>query len=660
MTLRRTLLLLVLLGAPAQLAPALAAEASAQVPPMFVIPEPPADPEAAVPTDTIPTPATDTIPPPAEQVLPRNLPRGGNPVPSGTERGIWSWDREALLAHQAMTLHDLLSFVPGITMVRGGDIGSPVAVTWGGMGAGQVRVFLDGVEDFPLEGGVLDLAQVGLTGLEEVRIERSPHELRIHLESHRIEDGRPLTTLEVGTGDFRTNLFRVGFVHPDALGGTILVALDRFDTDGPRREEPGAVFGTRFRYSIFPRDGMGLALEYRSRTARRPEGTWEPREVARSELSARLGWELSESLTAEFHALRSSIDVGERAASGADTLLPGEARSALGARLTWRGGPVAAWGAGSFRSGEGGPRYVAEAGATADLEGVGGIAALAEFEGWSSLALEGRGPGGEAVEGGRSAGTLGAFSLRAWSAPVGPLSLFGEVGSGRRGLPFVLPADPDSPDSGDGNGEENSGGALPEPRPVEPLLVAERTGVRAGARIGWRGADLSGAWVRVDADLLPPFRLPFDRGAQLPEGGVRTGFEVEGRVPLDPVLSGLTLTGTGQFWDDAPGWSYLPERSWTGALAWYHTGYDGKLEVWTDLGLRGRDPMPVPQAAAGTGEPVAPFTQAWFARVQVRVVTVRVFVQWENLTYRLENADIPGRAQPQTRVMYGVRWTMWN
>jgi hypothetical protein len=57
---------------------------------------------------------------------------------------------------------------------------------------------------------------------------------------------------------------------------------------------------------------------------------------------------------------------------------------------------------------------------------------------------------------------------------------------------------------------------------------------------------------------------------------------------------------------------------------------------------------------------VAPFTQSWFARVQVRVVTVRVFIQWENFTFRDENADLPGRVQPQTRVMYGVRWTMWN
>jgi hypothetical protein len=664
MTLRRALLLLVVLGVPGHLAPGLAAEARAQVPPLFVIPEPPADPEDEVRGDTIPPAVADTVPPPAEQILPRNLPRGGHPVAPGSERGIWTWDREAILAHGAMTLHDLLSFVPGITMVRGGDIGAPVAVTWGGMGAGQIRVFLDGVEDLPLEGGVLDLAQVGLTGLEEVRIERSPHELRIHLESHRIEDARPLTTLEVATGDFRTNLFRVGFVHPDALGGTLLVALDRFDTDGPRRDEPGAVFGTRFRYTHFPRDGVGLALEYRSRTARRPEDTWEPREVGRSELSARLGWELSESMTAELHVLRASIKAGDRAAAGADTLLPGDVRSALGGRLTWRSGPVAAWGAGSFRSGEGGPRHVGEVGATAALDGVGGLAATAEFEGWSALAREGRGVDGEASEGGRSVGTQGAFSLKGWTAPLGPLSLFGEVGSGRRGLPFVLPAAPLPPEDGGENGEGNDGQngeeAAPELRPVDPLVVAERTGVRAGARIGWQGAELSAAWVRVDADLLPPLRLPFDRRADVPAGGVRTGVEVEGRIPLDRVRRGLALSGTGQFWDDAPGWSYLPRRSWTGALAWHHTGYDGKLELWTDLGLRGRDPMPVPQAAAGGAEAVAPFTQSWFARVQVRVVTVRVFIQWENFTYRLDNADLPGRAQPQTRVMYGVRWTMWN
>ena len=56
----------------------------------------------------------------------------------------------------------------------------------------------------------------------------------------------------------------------------------------------------------------------------------------------------------------------------------------------------------------------------------------------------------------------------------------------------------------------------------------------------------------------------------------------------------------------------------------------------------------------------APYQQSWFARLQFRIVTVRLFIHWENINFKEDNADLPERFLPQTRVMYGVRWTMWN
>jgi hypothetical protein len=656
-----------------------------QVPPP--LPIPPVSDTIEARADTIPrTDPTDPDDPAYEavrQVLPRNVPHARISPPAGSERGIWEWDREALLASSAMTLHDLLSFVPGVTMVRGGDLGTPVAITAFGAGGGQVRVFLDGVEDAPLEGGVVDLQQVGLTGLERVRIERGVGEIRIHLTTQRVEDGRPLTTLEVATGDFRTNVFRVGFVHPDVLGGTLLVALDRADTDGPARNEPGAVFGTRFRYSLFPRDGLGVAFEYRSRTARRPEDTYQPREVDRSEVGARVGWAVSEGLVAEFHALRATAALGSRSAPEADSLLPGEARGSLGGRLTYTPlESIRLWGAASRHQGEGWPVGRLEVGGSAALPGVGGVSASWDRESWSELARTGR----ESELEGPADGSGQGWSLRAWTEPRFGVSLFAEAGRTRRGLPFVVPADRvrEAEEEDDGNGEDEGDGEdedeenddpppppEAEPVPFDPVRFHTREGVRAGAALNWRGLDLSGAWFRVETDALPPFGLPYDRDGVILPGGVRSGFEVEGRLPLHRLRRGLELAGTGQFWDTPAGqdpWRYLPERSWTGEVRWYHEGYDGRLEVWADVGLRGRDAMPVPLLLEGEdpgGEgPLllqeAPFTQSWFARLQFRVVTVRVYVHWENLTFRQENADLPGRVQPQTRAMYGIRWTMWN
>ena len=591
-------------------------------------------------------------------VVPRNVPQGRIPLPRNLEPGVWEWERSDLLASPSLTLHDLISFVPGVTLVRGGDVGAPVGISVFGSGGGQVRVFLDGVEDPPLEGGMVDLSQVGMTGLERIRLERGPADVRLYLTTHQIDDPRPFTLLEVATGDLRTNLFRAGFVHPDALGGTLLVALDRIDSDGPGRQEQGAAYGTRFRYSLFPRDGVGMALEYRSRTARRPAETYEPEEVGRSELSARVGWKASESLTAEFHALQARAELGRRSDPEADSLLPGEARRTVGARLTWspEGGPLGAWVAGARHSGEGWPQDRVEAGMTLSSAGLGGATVRWDREGWSELARQGRGTEAEpTVEG------TGGWSVRGWTAPVAGISLFAEAEQGRRGLPFVVPAPRTTPGE---DGTEDPGGS--EPVPVDPLRVHQRDGLRAGGRFAWRGVDLSAAWVRVEADRLPPLGLPFDRrGVTLP-GGMRTGYEVEGRLPLSPLLRGLSLRGAGQIWQEADGgWRYLPDRMWTGQVAWYREGYDGNLEIWADVGLRGRDPMALPVSDGlggvdGVIPGTAPYQQSWFARLQFRIVTVRLFIHWENINFKEDNADLPERFLPQTRVMYGVRWTMWN
>ena len=63
------------------------------------------------------------------------------------------------------------------------------------------------------------------------------------------------------------------------------------------------------------------------------------------------------------------------------------------------------------------------------------------------------------------------------------------------------------------------------------------------------------------------------------------------------------------------------------------------------------------------GLPVAvdvPFNQSWYFRIQVRVVSLRIFIRWENFTVREENRDFPNRTLPKSRVMYGIRWTLWN
>jgi hypothetical protein len=271
------------------------------------------------------------------------------------------------------------------------------------------------------------------------------------------------------------------------------------------------------------------------------------------------------------------------------------------------------------------------------------------------------------------------------------LSVFAETGSGEWGLPYLPAVPPILPDSV-GEGED------PVPVDTFPPIIpgprfAEHKGLRYGAEFRWKGVSLSGAFLKIESDSLFATGLPTDRDGVTQAGGTRDGFEVAARIPLYP--KGFSLVGWWQKWDQADDvltetqdttlspelladgdlpWRYLPRQTYQASLSFHDTFLPtGNLEVWFDLGVRGRDPMALPfnddevWAEYGTGEEdprfiptVAPFYQSWFVRLQIRVVTVRIFVMWDNFSIRQSNQDFLGRVLPATRSLYGVRWTLWN
>jgi hypothetical protein len=193
--------------------------------------------------------------------------------------------------------------------------------------------------------------------------------------------------------------------------------------------------------------------------------------------------------------------------------------------------------------------------------------------------------------------------------------------------------------------------------------VTDRSGYRAGIELRRGDLVLGAAWLRVEADSLHPTGLPFDRGAEPVRGGERTGVEALVRIPLTPLLPGLELAGSVQRWDRTREWRYLPRHRYQGGVHFHDVFLEsGNLEVWADVAVGGRDPMSVPlrpeEGGATSGS--VPFQQSWSARIQIRIVSARVFVLWENFTLRENNQDVPGRLLPATRALYGVRWTLWN
>lgn len=613
--------------------------------------------------DTLPVPepeGTDTLPPlegapgdtaSADSVAARvdTLPALPEGIPPGAAAGVWEWSREEIMAARAHTLAELLAEVPGLIALRGGDYGMPRTVAFPGAAGGGMRIFRDGVEHVPLSGSVPDLARIGLGGIDRVRVERSFGGLRVELRSHRPADPRPFSVVEAGTGDLDTNLLRGAFLHPSALGGNAGVALDRVDSQGRDFQQPGSSSSIWLRYTFVGGDRFGVAAELTRATQDR-DTLFLPSRVTRTDWSVRVRGRLAEGLVADaFWALADLETDTSDVTDPAEAAFPfrSDARTQLGARIAVRRGPL--FGRFAVRSfdGEGLPSSSLEAEAGARLSGWGGVAGTWRRDAWDPRAVT----------------TVG---VRAWTRDYRGLSAFGSWEEFERGVPFLPPVPAD--DGGNGTeGGAPDGGTAGDGSPPGPSFTTGAVG-RLGLRFAWRGLDAWAAALTTEADSLHPLGLPMDRARASLAGGERIGWETSFRIPL-LLLDGLDLVGAGQVWEPrAEPWPYFPRRTWNGAVSFHDTFLPSEnLELWVDVGMEGRDPMLVPSPVPGTDGDAAPSPpvtvpayRSWYARLQVRVVTVRVFVNLDNFMRRRVNQDFPGLLLPLNRTVFGVRWTLWN
>jgi hypothetical protein len=72
----------------------------------------------------------------------------------------------------------------------------------------------------------------------------------------------------------------------------------------------------------------------------------------------------------------------------------------------------------------------------------------------------------------------------------------------------------------------------------------------------------------------------------------------------------------------------------------------------------GADELVVGSGTAGLAR--VPFYQSWYGRLQIRVVTVRLWLGIDNFTLRRDLQTYPNRFLPITRTTYAIRWDLWN
>ena len=541
-------------------------------------------------------------------------------LPPADAPGVRVWDQAALLRTSAFTLRELLAPLAGAVPQRTGDFGAPQGMIFDGMAGGRLRVFTDGIEHLPIDGSVPDLAQISLAGVDEVRLSRAGGELRVHLRTVQAREPQPQSMVEVGTGDLDTNFFRGSFIHPDAFGGGINLAFERIDTQGRADEQDGTLQAIWLRYFRPLGERFTLSGQYRRRTSETVFEELAPPSTRRSDLSIALRALLAEGVVAEAFAIRTSLDLSE------DSVVRENLRvRQFGGRLGVERGPV------HLRADT---RYIdGAAGNQPSLRADGDLTVASRFGGVSGrIGYDRFEEGGRMVQG-----------VSAWTGRVFGLSAYGSWDAGERGwTPLLAQALGRQPDSLD----------------VAPLAGSDRTALRAGVRFDLGPVGLDAAWLRTEIDSVLPLGNRVDLGTAAYPGDEATGYEVSGRIGLWP--RGVAVTGSWQSWDEEG--FYRPKTIYRGGFTFDRTFYPtGNLEFNAGFLVEGRDGMLLPLEDPLTGDPYrVPFYQSWNAHLMIRVVTVRLFLRWENLFLRENNQDLPGRLLPTTRVMYGVRWTLRN
>jgi hypothetical protein len=620
--------------------------------PVLAAQDPPAAPDT-LPRDTVRVDippeavAADTLPEATRPGEVHDSLRAGPELPryprlggTGWSAGVWEWHTAELERMHGLSLADIVRRVPGLALVRAGAVGQPLGTTTAGLGGGRLRLFLDGVEMDPVDAATLDLHRLSLADLARVRVERGPLGIRIDVETLAPPDRRPYTRLEIGTGDFQTRLLRVAFGRPLFERHAVFVGFDVFDTRGPLVRERYDHSAGIARWTFQPTEATGFQLEYRTHAFTRPD---EPfvETGARRDLIFRARARPARTLEGDFSLVRTTWDAvpGMEHLGGPDEW-QGAARGRLRTAFGWAEGELR----GRSRTG-GIPAGGGRASARAGLH----LGGFVEAEGGIAAERAG-GEGGAEID--------GRFTV----TPLPGISLFASGASGSRPAGLV----------------RDSVFVLVShlPQVVDGRLVIQReerdttvfatgrvpltgSAARAGAELALGPAQLGGAWLWNDVDLVVPFGLSFDRGIEPVSVSPASG--VEGTLRTRLLAEPLTLEASYLRWLETGARPYLPVEEAIVALEFHRTYYTGNLEPTLRLEARHRGSMRVPGAEAmGYDQVTEPYL---FTRgeLQIRVIDVQLFFLWDNLLARRDVADIPGRPFPPVpHGAFGVRWTFFN
>ncbi|MBM4187370.1 MAG: hypothetical protein FJ206_08670 [Gemmatimonadetes bacterium] len=156
------------------------------------------------------------------------------------------FDRDTMEWHNAETVSDLLSKVPGVFLWRGGWIGRPEPVNYQARGAASVEYSIDGVPFLPLgpDSVSVDPSLFPLSFLDRIEVERLPGVLRVAMFTRRHDRLPPRTRIGVASGDLDIARYIVSLERRSVGGFGLVVAAEHLAVP-LRRDIPGSYSNTQ-------------------------------------------------------------------------------------------------------------------------------------------------------------------------------------------------------------------------------------------------------------------------------------------------------------------------------------------------------------------------------------------------------------------------------
>ncbi|MFN0179777.1 MAG: TonB-dependent receptor [Gemmatimonadales bacterium] len=138
------------------------------------------------------------------------------------------FDRDTMGWHNAETISDILSKVPGVYLWRGGWIGRPEPINYQGRGAASAEFLIDGVPFLPLgpDSVSVDPSLFPLSFFDRIEVERLPGLLRVHLFTRRHDRLPPRTRVGVASGDLDIARYIVSLERRSKGGFGFVVAAE--------------------------------------------------------------------------------------------------------------------------------------------------------------------------------------------------------------------------------------------------------------------------------------------------------------------------------------------------------------------------------------------------------------------------------------------------